>query len=55
MDDYGNTGESTANVDWIDKVPPQCLISYSNENITTDPVIATVNIDSCTESIHFEN
>ena len=42
---YGNIGETTANVDWIDKKAPVATITYSSTNLSNQDVTATVTFD----------
>ena len=45
VDAAGNSGELTAEVDWIDKVPPVATIEYDIEDLTNEDVIATISFD----------
>jgi len=45
VDAAGNTGTATAEVDWIDKVPPIATIEYDIEDLTNEDVIATISFD----------
>lgn len=42
---YGNIGETTASVDWIDKKAPVATINYSSTNLSNQDVTATVTFD----------
>lgn len=46
IDKNGNTGTSTAVVDWIDKVAPSASIQYSDTNKTSNPVTVTLADES---------
>ena len=39
----GNSGSSTASVNWIDKIPPTATVGYSIPTLTNQDVIATLN------------
>ncbi|HPC34832.1 MAG TPA: hypothetical protein PLP73_04130, partial [Candidatus Absconditabacterales bacterium] len=49
FDSYGNTGNSTATVDWIDLIPPTCNVFYSTTGMTNQDVIAILT--GCDETI----
>lgn len=42
VDEAGNKGSTIAKVDWIDKTLPIALISFSQQNESSDPVVATL-------------
>lgn len=43
LKDYFPEEQITASVTWIDKTPPACTLTYSNTEITRDPVTVTIN------------
>lgn len=45
IDEAGNVSTSVASVDWIDKVAPIGVVSYSTETTTSGSVVATVTAD----------
>ena len=45
VDEAGNEGNATANVDWIDKIAPVATITYSTTNYTNQDVIASITFD----------
>lgn len=46
-DVFGNVGEETATVNWIDKVPPEATVEYSTKDLTSGSVVATLkNLNS---------
>jgi hypothetical protein len=49
QDSYGNTGSTTATVDWIDKTSPTCAISYTPPTNTSGDVVASLT--GCSEAI----
>jgi hypothetical protein len=48
-DSYGNTGSSVATVDWIDRIPPTCTVTYTPDTNTNQDVVASLT--GCSETI----
>ena len=42
VDDEGNKGSATANVDWIDKIAPEAEVTFSTTELTNEEVVATI-------------
>ena len=42
VDDEGNKGSATANVDWIDKIAPEAEVTFSTTELTNEDVVATI-------------
>ncbi len=50
--DYVSLENITASVQWIDKTPPDCTLSYSNTKTTKDPVTVTISCPPGVEVIN---
>ena len=42
VDNEGNKGSATANVDWIDKIAPEAEVTFSTTELTNEDVVATI-------------
>lgn len=54
-DAFGNEGTAVANVDWIDKDPPEAAVEYSTTDSTSGSVIATLKSNDPSDSIIITN
>lgn len=52
-DIHGNSSDIVATVNWIDRIPPVCAISYDIHTNTSEPVLATLT--GCSEPITITN